>query len=511
MASGWPITATEMHEYDDIVIGAGMAGLTVGSLLAHAGRRVLLLEAHDTPGGYAHTFTMGRYRFCAQVHYIFGCSPGQPVYEVYDRLGLSEQVKFNRLDPEGFDHVVVGNERVAIPNGLAKYRNQLIHRFPEAERALRRFFSVIIGMAEEIDALPDAPGLRDIVTAPIRFPKSIRYRTWTLQDLYDHVGMPPLLQAILAGQSGDYLLPPDQVSLGLHVALVANYDRGAFYPVHHYSHMVEALADTIRNGPGCDLLLNTEVASIQVEGDRVRGVTTNDGTRYRARRCVSNVDPRMTMRMVDGPVDPKFREKVVYPYSTSTVTLYLGIRGLDLRDFGFGDYNVWHYPHADINAIYRRQLEHDDLNDPWLFLSTPTLHSDQPGLAPEGEQILEVATSCSYEYFAALKQRGHKVYSKEKVRVRDRILDVLEERYIPGLRKHLAMKVAGTPLTNEHFCRAPRGNAYGSNLSADAIWPRVPHDTPFDNLFLVNASAGYPSVGGTMSAGLRLADRLLAS
>ncbi len=499
------------RSFDDIVIGAGMAGLTVGALLANAGRRVLLLEAHDTPGGYAHTFVKGRYKFCAQVHYIFGCSPGQPVYEVYKRLGLEEKVKFRRLDPEGFDHVIVGNERVAIPNGMAKYRDQLIHRFPEAARPLRRFFSVMIGMSDEIDALPDDLRLRDALTAPFRFPRSIRYRTWTLQDLYDHVGMPPLLQAILAGQSGDYLLPPNQVSLGLHVALVANYDRGAFYPEQHYAHMVEALADHIRQAPGCELLLETEVASIQAEGGRVRGVTTQDGTTYRAQRCVSNADPRVTLRMIDTAVEPKFRERVLYPYSTSTVTLYLGIRGIDLRDHGFGDYNVWHYPHADLNEIYRRQVEAHDLDDPWLFLSTPTLHSDAPGLAPEGEHVLEVATSCDYEHFAALKRRGHKAYSKEKTRVRDRILDILEERYIPGLRSHLAMKLAGTPLTNERFCRAPRGNAYGSNLSADAIWPRVPHETPFDNLFMVNASAGYPSVGGTMSAGLRLADRLLAS
>jgi phytoene dehydrogenase-like protein len=215
------------------------------------------------------------------------------------------------------------------------------------------------------------------------------------------------------------------------------------------------------------------------------------------------------MRMVSSSVPARFRRKLDYPYSTSTFTLYLGVKDLDLRDFGFGSFNVWHYPHHDINAIYRRQVEHHDLDDPWLFLSTPTLHSDAPGLAPEGHQILEVATSCDYEHFAALRRRGHRPYSKAKTRVRDRILDVIEERYVPGLRKHLAMKLAGTPLTNERFCRAPRGNAYGSNLSADAIWPRVPHRTPVDSLFLVNASAGFPSVGGTMGAGLRLADRLL--
>jgi len=37
-------------------------------------------------------------------------------------------------------------------------------------------------------------------------------RTWTLQDLYDHVGLSAKLQAVLAGQSGDYALPPQEIA-----------------------------------------------------------------------------------------------------------------------------------------------------------------------------------------------------------------------------------------------------------------------------------------------------------
>jgi len=498
--------------YDDLILGTGMAGLTVAALLANSGRRVLMLEAHDTPGGYAHSFAMGKYRFCAQVHYIFGCGEGEPVHRLLHRLGLAEEVRFNRLDPEGFDQVVVGGERFKIPNGLPKSRDRLIQRFPDAARPLARYFATLIHLREETTRLPDRITWRDLASAPLRFPRLLRYKNWTLQEYYDHVKMPRKLQAVLAGQSGDYLLPPEQVSFLLHVALVCEYDRGAYYPQRHFSHLVDSVADSIKDRPGCRILLEHEVTGLDVRGDRVVGVRTKSGEIFRARRYISNIDPSTTMRLAGiSRASRASKKRFDYEYSTSNFTLYLGLRGVDLREHGFGDHNVWHYPHDDINRMYRVQVQHHDLSNPWLFMATPTLHSDAPGLAPAGEHVLEVATSCDYEHFRRLRDQPGRAYTEEKILVRDRILDIIEANYIPDLRKHMVMRVAGTPVTNERFCRAPRGNAYGAALTPQGMrLPRTDNTTPLSNLFSVNATAGYPSIGGTVSSGLRLFDRLVA-
>src|ERR1700709_434824 len=111
-----------MTDFDDLVIGSGMAGLGVGSLLANSGRRVAVLEAHDSPGGYAHTFRMRDYRFCAQVHYIFNCGEGESIHAFLRMIGLADEVPFVRLDVEGFDHIVIDGERTRIPNGWPKFR-----------------------------------------------------------------------------------------------------------------------------------------------------------------------------------------------------------------------------------------------------------------------------------------------------------------------------------------------------------------------------------------------------
>lgn len=504
-----PIAAAESDTlYDDLVIGAGMAGLTVGALLAQQGRKVLLLEAHDQPGGYAHTFAMGKYRFCAQVHYIFGCGEGGSVHRLLDRLGLADTVRFRRLDPDGFDHVVVAGERFRIPCGFPKFRDRLLVRFPDAEAPLRSYFDAVIGIADELERVPLEVSWRDMLSAPFRFPKLLRYRDWTLQRFYDQVHMPQLLQAVLAGQSGDYLLPPERISLLMHVSLIDNYGRGAYYPEKHFAHFVDSVARKIRDEPGCALLLEHEVRRIVVEDERVVGVETANGQRFRARRCISNLDPRATLALIEGArMLGRYRRRLDYEYSCSTYTMYLGVKNLDLREHGFGSFNVWHYPHDDINRMYRDQLERHDLSNPWLFLATPTLHTDEPGIAPPGHQILEVATCCDHAQFEALRAQHRSAYTRAKVKVRDRILDVLETSYVPGLRKHLAMRVAGTPLTNAQYCRSPLGNAYGTALTPAQL-SRVEFETPIPNLFLVNASAGYPSIAGTIGSGMRLHRRL---
>jgi all-trans-retinol 13,14-reductase len=499
-----------LTDFDDIVIGAGMAGLTVGTLLAADGRRVLVVEAHDTPGGYAHTFAMGAFRFCAQVHYIFSCGEGEAVHELLRRLDLHEEVEFHRLDPEGFDHVVVAGDRYRIPNGLEKYRDRLIRRFPDDAGPLRRYFDVVAAIGREMDRLPPRIGWRELVTAPLRFPHLLRYQRWTLQRLYDHLRLPRRLQAVLAGQAGDYLLPPAEVSLLLHVALVRGYDRGAYYPRKHFQHLVSSVAGYLTGRSGCQLLLETEIDRILVERDRVVGVRGTDGRVYTASRYVSNADPRRTAGLIGHDRLPRdYLARLDYGYSSGNITIYLGVRGLDLRDHGFGSFNVWHYPHDDLNEIYRRQRDDVDLSDPWLFMSTPTLHSDEPGLCPPGHQILELATSAPYAPFARLRATDRRRYNLEKKKIRDRILEIVEERYVPGLRRHLALRVVGTPVTNARFCGAPEGNAYGAVLSPRHVGlGRMPTETPFANLWQVNATAGYPSVAGTIKAGLDLHARL---
>ncbi len=504
---------TGSSHYDYVIIGAGMGGLTVGALLAHRGARVAVVEAHEYPGGYCHTFPMGDYRFCAAVHYIFSCGEGEPVYNLLRKLGLHEAITFERLNPEGYDHFSCpsANLRFRIPSGLTKWGERLCDRFPNEASQIRSFFHTINTLALQLDNVPGRLGPFEIARSLLAHPQLvqlIRYRGYTLQRLYDDYRLSTQVQAIVSAQVGDVGLPPNQVSLLIWVALIARYSDGAYYPTEHFSSLVDGLAETISQKPGCLLSLKTEITSARLENGRLAAVISSDGREFRGDRFICNADPQWFVSMVGQQHFPsQYLKKVKTEYSAASVSIYLGVKDIDLRDYGFGNWNVWHYPHLNINEVYEAQHQRNDLSDPWLFMSTPTLCSPNAKSkhAPSGEQILELITTCAYEPFEAKKATNVREYTARKNEVRNRMLEVVEANYVPKLRKHLAMRVTGTPTTNRRYVWAPRGNIYGSaltpqNVDASRLGPK----SPIDNLFFTGASAAFPSVGGTVSGGERL-------
>ena len=50
-------------DFDAIVIGSGIGGLTSAAILSRAGKKVLVLEQHDQCGGCCHSFTEKGFEF----------------------------------------------------------------------------------------------------------------------------------------------------------------------------------------------------------------------------------------------------------------------------------------------------------------------------------------------------------------------------------------------------------------------------------------------------------------
>lgn len=483
-----------------------MAGLTAASLLAAAGRRVCVLEAHDAPGGYAHSFRMGDFRFCAQVHYIWGCGPGERIDRFLKKIGEHETIEFTRLDPDGYDHVVLPDgSRVRIPCGLERLAERIDERFPGQYGPAREFGRILERLREELGRLPRTIRWWQPLTRGHEFLALLHYRNRTLGQVFDECGLGREARAVLIANSGNFMLPPSRLSILAYTALFGGYDRGAYYPKRHFGQMVEQLAASITRRPGCHIYYETEVTRLATRGRRIESVTTADGKDFRAPLILCNADPPGMARLIGLEKFPESQRRALeYEYSGSAVTVYLGLKGIDLREYGFGRHNTWHLEQWDLDQTWEEALT-QDWSRPWVFMATPSLYSDEPGIAPAGGQILELATAASYDYFRGLRDTNRARYEKAKRHVRDRLIDIVSAHHLPELRSHIALKVTGTPTTNEEFCRAPRGHSYAQALTpANMGLGRLGSHTPFENLYWCSAASGYPGVNGTIGTGMEL-------
>jgi all-trans-retinol 13,14-reductase len=316
---------------DYLVVGSGLSALAFGALMARAGKRVTLVEAHYTAGGYGHSFSFGNasevYRFNAQFHYVWNCGPDETVGRFLRKLGLEHEVTFERLDSDGFDRMRMPGYALDIPNDWELLASRLAELFPQHADRCRAFLDEVRGIAREIDSLPATQRLLRMIPRLHQFRRVIRHRNATLQDVFDKFGLPREAQTLLALQWPDFLLPPGKLSFFAWVLLFTGYMRGAYYPTHHFEHVIETLVATIRSHGG-EVQLRQRVTGFLFDGDRVSGVVTeevdDDGIasgpvhELHGAEVVANMDPRRVAELMGlERFSPRVRSQLAYEYSAS--------------------------------------------------------------------------------------------------------------------------------------------------------------------------------------------------
>lgn len=484
--------------------------------LAQAGQKVIVLEQHYVPGGWTHSFTLEGYKFSPGVHYIGGLGPGGSMRRIYEGLGVSADLAFCELNPDGFDHVFIGDERFDIPKGRDRFAQRLKSRFPQEAKGIDGYLNTAQAIMEELSLLSRVRGLGDALRLPYRARHVLRWGTRSGADLINHFVSDPVLRAIFAAQSGDHGLPPSMVSAPVHAGITHHYFDGGYYPLGGAFAIPRAFARALKRAGG-ELRLATSVKRILLAGQHASGVQLEDGTEISARHVVSNADPSVTFGKLIGRelVSPKLRRKLdKVSYSTSALSLFTAVN-MDLRAAGLDSGNYWFYGHEDLERIYQGGLSdtvlHTNRPDA-IFLTVTTLKD--PSKMHSGHHTIEAFTFVSYEPFRrwADQPPGDRdwEYQQLKDRLTGGMLATIDAR-IPGFSEHIVFQELGTPLSNEYYLNATRGNLYGIDKGRFQVGPwAFSNKTEIAGLWLSGASttAGHGVAGATVS-GLTTAKQIL--
>ena len=317
-----------VEEFDTIIIGSGAGGLASAICLAKAGQKVLVLEQHYVPGGWCHSFHLNGQRFSPGVHYIGLVDEGQSTNHLYRALGVANELVFFRMNPKGYEHCWIGDQKIDMPAGIAALYESLAQRFPHEQENLKKYLDLVERVNKQVQLIPKMKGFWDHLTIPFRTKDMGKYGLFSLKRVIDWHIKDPLLKSILNIQCGDHGLPPAKASFPVHCVVMYHYFSGAFYPMGGGAGIVKAMTNAFKKLGG-EIRVKQNVTKIIIENKTAKGVELEGGQRIFAKNILSNADPSNTYLNLVGKEN--LSDKLLKKISTdNNVAIILSTHDLDL-------------------------------------------------------------------------------------------------------------------------------------------------------------------------------------
>ncbi len=467
-----------------------MGGLSAAAFLAKEGKNVLLLERHNVPGGYASSFTRGRFEFEVSLHELSGLGSDQdkgPLWRILNEYDVARRVEFIRI-PE-FYRSVFPDLDITIPVGRQNFEDVMAAQFPASAEEIKRFSALMFQFADEA-LRANRAGMKMVMQQPDEFPVLLANFGKTLADVLNPMVGDEKARAVLGQAWGYYTLPPSKLSFLIYALGTASYLR--FGPAHikgKSQALSQAFVDAIEDQGG-EVRLNSGVSRILVSGGKVRGVVTDDGAEILSPYIICNANPvSVCLDLIGRDELPSWYLKRLGAGTpgASTINVYCGV-DCDYRELGLRNHETFVNTSYDLDA--HGAMTRADIGAAAPEAAVTAYNAVDPDFSPPGTANIVITTISYSEPWLRLP---HERYLEAKQQVADDLIR-LAERVAPGLRNHLEVVEVATPLTNARYANTYGGSIIGfdENFQGTAL-QRIPSRGPLEGLYF---SGAYVNIGG---------------
>jgi len=490
-----------------VVIGSGFGGLAAAIRLAARGHDVTILEKRDAPGGRAYVYRQDGFTFdggptVITAPWMLGDLFRLAGKDIADTLTIVPIDPFYRIffdDGSSFDY-----------SGDGELMERRIFELTGSQSDVEGY-RTFVGMSEKIfdkgfTELVDQPFLHvsDMVKVT---PDLIRLQSYrTVSGLIGRYVKDERLRQVLSFHP--LLVGGNPFQTTSIYTLIHHLERtwGIWFAMGGTGAIVDALVRLFLDLGGM-MRLDTEVGEIQLGNERATGVTLRDGEVIDADIIVCNGDVAGAYQsLLPTSARRKYTDRRLarMRYSMSLVVIYFGTdrqyRGTDGPALAHHDIILGPRYKELLHDIYRRKHLAEDFS---LYLHMPTI--TDPTLAPEGCEAFYV--------LAPVPHLGGKTdWAQAAKPYRDRIMGFLEDRYLPGLSRHLVTEHMIDPRHFQGTLNSYLGSAFSVEpILTQSAWFR-PHNRSeeIENLYFVGAGT-HPGAGlpGVLSSA-KIADDLIA-
>ncbi|MBN2442434.1 MAG: NAD(P)/FAD-dependent oxidoreductase [Spirochaetales bacterium] len=417
-----------------IIIGAGIAGMSVGIYARKNGYDVTIYEMHSLPGGMCTAWKRKGFTFEGCLHFmgVGGTSPFQDVYRIWKELGVLPGTKM-------IYHEVINTHKDTSGRTLNFYTD--IHRL---EKELRSLSSAD---KKEIKTLCKAAQrcswfIRSSRKNPLLFLlKAVnilrgimilkKYGEFNVGE-YAVRFQDPLIRDALT----NFFVYPDIPCVQIFFFLAMFHLKSIGYPEGSSLSFAKKI-----EGIFCELNGKIEykkkVKRINVTDGRVTGIELDDGTVKTADIIISACDGHSTLfdMLGDRFTTPAIRERyATQPLYQSFIQVSLGVN----RDMT----GISHAVKVEVETPFEIAGELQK----FLWYQH---YAFDPTLSPKGKTAITILYPSQLNWWEKIGYRNEK-YNEEKKKILDSTISQLEQ-VLPGISGQIEISDVATPLTTVRY------------------------------------------------------------
>ncbi len=499
-------------EYDVIIIGAGISGLSSAALLSKHGLSCLVLEKQPVIGGYLQGFKRGAFIFDTSIHWLNQCGPDGMVTRVFRLIGedypqVESMSKIHRFKSEGLDYLLTNN-----PDEL---KAQLIQNFPHERKGIEKFFRVAkkIGIAskkfstlmrttESMSVLERLQkGLKTFRTIIPMIPYALYSGDKAVKKGLNLFFKDPKLHQLFSSET-------DLLSCLFPIAWAYNNDYQM--PIKGGGQSFPKWLKEKTEAYGGAIELKATVSKIETENQKVTGVRyiqNGEEKHIKSKYVISAVDLETLYRewipqsTQTGLFVEKLQQAELY-YSGATVSIALDCPA---RDIGIFD---------ELTSITRHDIARSEHSkgDPLksaISIISPSERDSSLSPTNQGTLNIYIPAEISYnDYWQAERDehgqliRGER-YKKHKEEFAQQLIKRVETSLNIDIRSHILFYDVSTPITYWRYTGNKNGTIMGARPGKKNMQLKIAqYKTPIENLWV---SGHWAELGGGVPIAVKAA------
>ena len=495
-------------KYDVSVIGGGIAGLSAAAHLAKMGKKVILFEQHDKPGGYYTSFYRNGIIFDITAHWTV--TP-EKVNRMLEELG-ARPIEFVHHPKIGQYFGPDAHSPILLVNNTERFIRSIKDAYPSVNDAsVSRIIELSLKAEEEINSLQvQSPELMSfpekvvmVVQLPIKLRTVMKYSKMPGEEFLKTLFPGDDLKGLRAAL---YMLAPikDFSAIGMLLYLAFALRGRAYQPEGGALKAAEAFADAASRN-GVEIRYSERVSSIQVEQGRIRGVRLENGQGVDSSFVVSAADIRQTFFKLLKPslIPSDFRKKLDNTPISSTFVIVSIVSDVDPVTYGFDNMDVFYTDTADINEA----LTPDDPEHSLISIQFPEFRTEASDHRLFGLQLVAPASFGYQGYWATGPEYARtEEYRKLKEDFAGKLIG-RAEKHMPGLSQHIVSMDIATPITMYRYTLNDLGSSLGWSYTSTQKWRQK---VPFvKGLFLAGHWVGPSGIYNVAISGKNAAELIL--